>query len=88
MDNIRIATAQFEHRSADKEYNLSAIERMSMQAAENGADVIAFHECSITGYTFARNLSEKEMLEIAEPIPNGESTKRLEEIAKKTNLVI
>jgi hypothetical protein len=31
--------------------------------------MIAFHECSITGYTFARNLSRSQMLELAELIP-------------------
>jgi len=88
MDNLRIATAQFEHRSADKEYNLGVIEKMSLEASESGVDVISFHECSITGYTFARGLSEMEMLKIAEHIPYGESIKRLQRIAQKTNLVI
>ncbi|RPI88308.1 MAG: nitrilase [Chloroflexi bacterium] len=88
MNNIRIATAQFEHRSGDKEYNLGVIEKMSGQASESGADVIAFHECSITGYTFARNLSEMEMLELAEHIPGGASLERLQAIAEKTGLIV
>ncbi|HET9747426.1 MAG TPA: nitrilase-related carbon-nitrogen hydrolase, partial [Chitinophagaceae bacterium] len=48
MENIKIATAQFEHRSNDKEYNLSIIDKLSRQAAEQGAKMIAFHECSVT----------------------------------------
>ena len=51
MKQLKISSAQFEHRNADKEYNLSVIEKLSQQAAAEGADVIAFHECSITGYS-------------------------------------
>ena len=88
MQNIKIATAQFEHRSGDKTYNLSVIDRLSAEASQAGADVIAFHECSVTGYTFARSLSKEQMLDIAELIPGGESVKRLTSIASKNNIAI
>jgi hypothetical protein len=39
MQKIEISTAQFEHRSGDK---------LSKQAAKDGSQVVAFHECSIT----------------------------------------
>ncbi|RXM51333.1 MULTISPECIES: nitrilase family protein [unclassified Chryseobacterium] len=86
--NIKISTAQFENKSGDKEYNLSIIEKLAQKAASEGSHVIAFHECSITGYTFARNLSKDQMLDIAELIPDGESIKRLKHIAKQNNIVI
>ena len=88
MKNIRIATAQFEHRSADKEYNLSIIEKLSKQAAAAGADVIAFHECCITGYTFIRKLSSEQLSAFAELIPGGACTERLREIAARYNIAI
>ena len=66
MQPLKISSAQFENRSGDKEYNLSVIEKLSREAAANGSDVIAFHECSVTGYTFARHLSKEQMLDIAE----------------------
>jgi len=88
MDKIRISTAQFENRSGDKQYNLNRIEALSAKAAQEGSYVIAFHECSITGYTFARNLSKAQMLDIAEPVPEGESVKRLIKIASENNIVI
>jgi len=47
--DLRIAGAQFENRSGDKSFNLAAIEALSARAAGLGADVVAFHECSITG---------------------------------------
>lgn len=88
MDNLKISTAQFEHRNADKAYNLSVIESLTKKAAAEGSNVIAFHECSITGYTFARNLTKPQMLDLAELIPNGQSIVKLTKIAKKFNIVI
>ena len=88
MDKIKISTAQFEHKNADKPYNLSVIEKLARKASAEGSNVIAFHECSVTGYTFARHLSKKQMLELAEPVPGGESISKLIEIARKNNIVI
>lgn len=88
MDNIKISTAQFEHRSGDKDYNLSVIESLSEKAALQGSNVIAFHECSITGYTFARHLSKDEMLDVAEFIPQGKSVQNLIHIAGKYDITI
>ncbi|MCL1668699.1 nitrilase family protein [Elizabethkingia ursingii] len=88
MDKIKVSTAQFEHKSGDKEYNLSVIEKLAKKAAKEGSDVIAFHECSITGYTFARKLTKEQMLELAERIPQGESIHRLQQIAAKNNIVV
>lgn len=88
MKNLKIATAQFENRSGDKEYNLSVIEKLSQQASREGCDVIAFHECSVTGYTFARHLSKEQLLEVAEIIPEGNSILKLTEIAKNNDIVV
>ncbi len=88
MEELKISTAQFENRSGDKEYNLGIIEKLTEQAAKDGSKVIAFHECSITGYTFARHLSGRELIEISEPIPEGKSLLRLQQIAGKYNIAI
>ena len=88
MENLKIATAQFEHRSGDKEYNLSVIRDLSAKAAAKGAQAIAFHECSITGYTFARHLSKQQMLDVAEFIPGGPSIQKLTDIAKESGIVV
>lgn len=88
MKNIKIATAQFEHKSDDKKYNLATIKRLTEKAAQQGARAVVFHECSITGYTFARHLSKEQMLEVAEYIPGGESIQRLTEIATKYDVAV
>jgi len=88
MENIKIATAQFENKSNDKDHNLSIIDKLSKQAEIQGAKMIAFHECSITGYTFARNLSRSQMLGLAEIIPGGKSIDKLIQIAEKNNIAV
>jgi predicted amidohydrolase len=88
MNQLKIATAQFENKSGDKTYNLSIIDQLAAKAAAQGAQVVAFHECSITAYTFARHLSKEQMLAIAEHIPDGESIKALQSIAAKHNIAI
>jgi len=88
MDNLRISTAQFENKSGDKAYNLSVIEKLSRKAASEGSQVISFHECSVTGYTFARHLSKEQMLDLAEFIPGGESLLKLIQIASDNNIVV
>jgi len=88
MKDLKIASAQFEHRSGDKKYNLSVIEKLSGKASGEGAEIIAFHECSVTGYTFARHLTKEQMLALAELIPEGESISKLVDIAEKNNIII
>jgi predicted amidohydrolase len=88
MQKLKISTAQFENKSGDKSYNLSVIEKLTKKASLEGADVIAFHECSITGYTFAKKLNKEQLIELAENIPNGDSVVRLIEIASNYNMII
>jgi predicted amidohydrolase len=88
MHDFKIATAQFENKSGDKAYNLSVIDKLTGKAASQGAKVVTFHECSVTGYTFARKLNRDQMLELAEYIPGGESLKELQRIASKHDMVV
>jgi predicted amidohydrolase len=88
MESLKITTAQFENKSGDKEYNLFVIRRLSKKAAEEGSKVIAFHECCITGYTFAQRLSREELLSVAETLPEGPSIQALQSIAKDINITI
>lgn len=86
--NLRIATAQFEHRNGDKPYNISVIRKLAEQAAAAGAEAVAFHECCISGYGFARRLSREQMLALAEPVPQGESIQALIQIAHDTKITV
>ncbi len=52
MRDVRVGAAQFEHRDGDKPYNLGRIHDLARRAARQGAEIVSFHECSMTGYTF------------------------------------
>jgi predicted amidohydrolase len=86
--DIRIAAAQFEHRDGDKAYNLGRIEELASRAARQGAEIVSFHECSITGYTFLRRLDRAALGRLAEPVPRGPSTSALIEIARRHGVVV
>lgn len=88
MKDLKIAVAQFEPKDGDKEYNLSVIENLTAQAKEQGADVISFHELSVTAYTFLKNISQEELNALAEPVPSGNSTQRLINLAEKYDITI
>jgi predicted amidohydrolase len=88
MEPLRIASVQFENQSGDKCPNLDTIRNLTAEAARAGARVVAFHECSITGYTFARHLSRDQLLSLAEPLPEGDSVQRLIAIAREFNVAI
>lgn len=88
MENLVIATAQFEHASGDKAFNLAVIDELSGKAAAQGARAVAFHECSITGYSFARKLTGEQLRALAEPIPDGPSIETLTAIARKHHIVV
>lgn len=88
MNPIKISTAQFENKSGDKAFNLDVMAYMSEKAANEGSQVIAFHECSVTGYTFARNLTKKQMLDLAENIHHSSVIDKLSEIARKNNITV
>ncbi len=88
MEPLRIAAVQFENSSGDKGANLDTIRAITRRAAAAGAQVVAFHECSVTGYTFARRLSREQLLDLAEPIPDGPSVQSLTAIAREFNVAI
>lgn len=88
MEPLKIATVQFETRDNDKIANLDTIRDICLKASAEGADVVAFHECSVCGYTFAKDLSYEELLAIADPIPSGESTQTLIDIAREADVTI
>ncbi len=88
MRDIRIAAAQFEARDADKHYNFCRIESLARRAVEEGAEIVSFHECCISGYTFLQTLNRGELEALAEPVPGGQSTRRLEQLARDLGVAI
>lgn len=88
MRDIRIATAQFEHRDGDKDYNLSRIRDLTRRAVEQGAEIVCFHECSTTGYTYLQTLSHSQFMAVAEPVPDGHTVHGLIKIARELRVIV
>ena len=88
MNNLKLAVAQFQPKNGDKDYNLSIIEHLTAMAKEQQADVISFHELSITAYTFLQELDKKQVINLAERVPEGPSCQKLISISKKYQMPI
>ena len=80
---LQVATVQFESQPGDKESNFATLETFVRKAAHQGARLVVFPECCITGYWFLRHLTRKQLGVLAEPIPDGPSTRRLQALARE-----
>src|SRR3990167_286021 len=86
--HLRVAAVQMESKAGDKQANFVTIESFVEQAARQSVRLVAFPECCITGYWFIRNLTPKQLEDLAEPIPAGISSQRLMRLAKQYQMGI
>jgi len=85
--SLRVASVQMQSLAGDKHTNLATLETFVAQAAEQDVQLIIFPECCITGYWFLRNLTARQLAELAEPI-DGKSVERLARLARQYNITI
>jgi len=85
---LRVASVQMESAPGDKEANFRKLEGFVEQAARLGARLVVFPECCISGYWFIRNLSADALAQLAEPIFDGPSSRRLLQLAKRFGMTI
>lgn len=85
---IRVASVQMESLPGDKESNLATIAAWARAAAGDGARLVVFPECSLTGYWFLRHLSDGALRELAEPVPAGPLVTRLRECSRDLGIGI
>lgn len=88
MRNIRVAAMQFQHVGGDKEGNRAAVARLAEEAAEQGAEIVVFPECCISGYWSLRHWSREQLDTIAEPISGGESSRFLGDLARRLGATV
>ena len=88
MRDIRVGAAQFEGRDNDKTYNLSRIRDLTRRAVERGAEIVSFHECCISAYSFVQGLNREQLADVAEPVPDGPSVRKLIEIAREHSTIV
>jgi predicted amidohydrolase len=78
-DKVKIAAVQTNPRIMAKKENLDEMLLQTENAARNGADLIVFPECAVTGYVFA---SREEAIPFMETVP-GPSTDKMAAYCKK-----
>lgn len=85
MTNLfRIAGVQMDVTFADPARNLQRIADHAQRAAADGAQLVVFPECAVTGYCFE---SLEEALPLGESIP-GPATDALAEICQRENIFL
>jgi predicted amidohydrolase len=85
---IKAAAVQFTHAAGDKQYNLGRVRAFVQEAATAGVDLLVFPEMCLTGYWHVRKLDRASIEELAEPVPGGESSRALAEMAGETGMTI
>ncbi len=88
MNHLRVAAAQFEGRNGDKDHNLGVMASLVQEAVTRGAEVVSFHEVCIPNYSFMRRCTRDQLLEFAEPVPDGPSIQRLMELSRTHGVAI
>lgn len=78
----KIAAVQVNPELMKKEKNLNKILEAVREAAGNGAQLVVFPECALTGYVF---ISREEALPYAETIP-GPATARVAELCEESGV--
>jgi len=81
-DKVKLAAVQMEPKIMAKKTNLDKILSEAKTAAANGAHLVVFPECALTGYVF---ISRKEAEPSAETIP-GPSTEELRACCRRLNV--
>lgn len=81
MSKYKVAGVQMDIALADAETNLARVEKLSETAVSEGAQLVVFPECTLTGYCFD---SLAEAQKVAQSI-DGTHVQRAIEIAKQNN---
>lgn len=81
---MKVAAVQMDVKILDSAHNLSRILENLDAAARNGARVVVFPECALSGYCFN---SREESYPVAETVP-GPSTERLAEAARRLDCTV
>src|SRR6516225_5394156 len=85
---ILAGAVQFNHRPGDKAYNFSRIHEFVDRAKKENVQLLVFPEMCITGYWHVIGMSRDEIAKLAEPIPDGPSSRALLDLARQKNIVV
>jgi predicted amidohydrolase len=78
---IPVALVQFDAVPEQLERNTTEVERLTAKAVASGARWVMFHEGTLCDYT-------PRLKELAEPVPQGKSVRRIEDLARRLKCFI
>lgn len=78
---VRVSLVQFDAVPEQIERNIEQVERLSEQAVSGRARWVMFHEATLSDYT-------PKLVQLAEPVPYGKSTRRIEGLARRLGCYI
>lgn len=84
---LRVSAIQFQHRAADKDFNLQQLSKLAEQAAAAGSQLAVFPEMCLCGYWHIVKQDEAALHAQAEPI-DGPSVQRVMQLAQKQQMAI
>jgi predicted amidohydrolase len=87
-DSLKIAAVQFEMAQNNKKKNLAVMGHFIEEAAQKGADLIAFPELCTTGYHFLTQCSRARLLGIAERTDSGPTFRFMHARARRLGITI
>lgn len=82
---LLVACCQIEPRVGFKDENLEKTLRFIEEAVKRGAQIVVLPELANTGYVFE---TRKEAFWLSEPVPEGQTTRLWEEVAKEHGIYI
>jgi predicted amidohydrolase len=86
-EEYKIAVCQFEPVFLDKHSNLEKMEALAQQSVTEGAQLIIYPECCVTGYAVGEQAHEMvKQAEVVKGSNKGSSILRLEKLSKELNL--
>jgi predicted amidohydrolase len=88
MRKMRVAAVQFNHKAADKEFNLKKIKEFVGYAAGKNVELIVFPEMCISGYWQLRHFSKPQLESLAEAIPAGASVQEIMAVSEQYNITV
>ena len=79
---MKVATVQFQHIANDIQANLKVVKKYVLQAAAKNVELILFPECCLSGYWHLRNLTRRQLEDLAEVIPGGDACRDIKRLAE------
>jgi predicted amidohydrolase len=77
-----------QHRPGDVRANLNKVRQFTRHAVEQGAELVVFPECCVSGYWHLRKLSRQGLMELAEPADSGPTWETLRDLAREFRVTV